>query len=93
MPSPFPGMNPYLEQDVVWQDFHSSFMPLVRELLTAQVLPRYIVKIEELLFIHELNGGPRQFLGRAAVALAPGPAIGNRAPGSPGPRPVARRGC
>lgn len=26
MPSPFPGMNPYLEQDDVWQDFHQSFI-------------------------------------------------------------------
>jgi Protein of unknown function (DUF4058) len=22
MPSPFPGMNPYLEQEDHWQDFH-----------------------------------------------------------------------
>ncbi len=22
MPSPFPGMNPYLEQDDAWHDFH-----------------------------------------------------------------------
>jgi hypothetical protein len=28
MPSPFPGMNPYLEQADVWQDFHQSFIPL-----------------------------------------------------------------
>ena len=24
MPSPFPGMNPYLEQDDVWHDFHKA---------------------------------------------------------------------
>jgi hypothetical protein len=24
MPSPFPGMNPYLEQADVWDDFHQS---------------------------------------------------------------------
>ncbi len=39
MPSPFPGMNPYLEQDDVWTDFHQSFIPLVRELLSPRFGP------------------------------------------------------
>src|SRR5262249_33573326 len=43
MPSPFPGMNPYLEQSSVWHDFHQSFLPTIRELLTPQVVPRYFV--------------------------------------------------
>ena len=30
MPSPFPGMNPFLEQEDVWQDFHDSFIPAAR---------------------------------------------------------------
>ncbi|HUY36632.1 MAG TPA: DUF4058 family protein [Pirellulales bacterium] len=46
MPSPSPGMNPYLERASVWHDFHESFMPLVREILTSQVLPRYFVRID-----------------------------------------------
>ena len=32
MPSPFPGMNPYLEQEDAWHDFHESFMPRMRRL-------------------------------------------------------------
>src|SRR5205085_12636690 len=55
MPSPFPGMNPYLEQEEVWQDFHQSFIPLVRAVLAEQVRPAYVVKVEEHLFIHELS--------------------------------------
>ena len=27
MPSPFPGLNPYLEQEAVWHDFHERFCP------------------------------------------------------------------
>ncbi len=27
MPSPFPGMNPYLENEYAWHDFHDSFLP------------------------------------------------------------------
>ena len=30
MPSPFPGMNPWLEHPNVWHDFHSAFLPLLR---------------------------------------------------------------
>ena len=62
MPSPFPGMNPYLEHADVWHDFHESFMPHIRDVLAAQVDPRYIVKIDEHVFIHELSGEQRRFL-------------------------------
>jgi hypothetical protein len=47
MPSPFPGMKPYLEQEDAWHDFHDSFTPRVRDLISVQVDPRYIVKIDE----------------------------------------------
>src|SRR5438105_13505472 len=62
-------MNPYLEQDDVWQDFHQSFMPLVREVLGAQIRPAYFVKVEEYLFIHEMPGDGRRLLGRADVSV------------------------
>ena len=74
MPSPFPGMNPYLEQPDVWHDFHESFMPHVRDELAAQVDPRYIVKIDEHVFIHELSGEQRWLLGRADVSVGRGSA-------------------
>src|SRR3954451_18762154 len=70
MPSPFPGMNPYLEQEEVWQDFHQSFIPLVRAALAEQVRPAYVVKVEEHLFIHELSSEERRLPGRTDVALA-----------------------
>ena len=39
MPSPFPGMNPFLEQSSVWEDFHCRFMTYAGESLAAQVRP------------------------------------------------------
>ncbi len=33
MPSPFPGMNPFLEQERVWHDFHKRFIPTAAEML------------------------------------------------------------
>ena len=53
MPSPFPGMNPYLEQEDAWRDFHEAFLPAARESLSPQVSPAYVVKLEQNLYIHE----------------------------------------
>ncbi len=47
MPSPFPGMNPYLEQEDAWHDFHERFMPMAAAMLEKQVGDDYIVKIDE----------------------------------------------
>jgi hypothetical protein len=47
MPSPFPGMNPYLEQPRVWHDFHERFLPAIADHLAGQAEPRYVVKIDE----------------------------------------------
>lgn len=41
MPSPFPGMNPWLEQEGHWQDFHTKFLVAIRERLVPQVGPCY----------------------------------------------------
>ena len=35
MPSPFPGMNPFLEQDDVWHDFHEKIIPMIAERLAS----------------------------------------------------------
>lgn len=58
MPSPFPGMNPYLEQNDSWPDFHQSFLLFARESLTPQVGPNYLVKIEMRLVLHEAATPP-----------------------------------
>jgi hypothetical protein len=53
MPPPFPGMDPYLEQEDAWHDFHERFIPLVATLLGGQLRPRYIVKIDEHIYVHK----------------------------------------
>lgn len=53
MPSPFPGVNPYLEQETVWHDFHERFCPAAAEFLTVQIRPHFIAKIDEHVYIHE----------------------------------------
>lgn len=50
MPSPFPGMDPYIEGQR-WDDFHSDLVPVMRELLIPQVRPRYTVSVERYVFL------------------------------------------
>lgn len=50
MPSPFPGMDPYIE-DVEWEDFHLTFNTVMRELLQPTVRPRYIVRVERRIYL------------------------------------------
>ena len=75
MPSPFPGMNPFLEHDDTWQDFHDSMIPAMRDALVAQMSADYVVRIEHQLFIHEPPHDQRHYLGRADVGLATTPAL------------------
>lgn len=59
MPSPFPGMNPYLERDTEWESFRVCFVSNALGHIAAQVLPRYIVQIESRLYVHELTDEAR----------------------------------
>jgi hypothetical protein len=63
-------MNPYLEQEDVWQDFHQRFITQAANVLGAQVRPTYIVKIEERVYVRELSSEERSFIGRADVSVA-----------------------
>jgi len=83
-------MNPYLEQDVLWQDFHINVLAAIKERLVTQVRPRYFVLLERYIYVHEQPDGPptrrrADFLvarpegggrheGGAAVAVAEAPA-------------------
>ena len=70
MPSPFPGMNPYLEQEDAWRDFHERFLPHAAECLSPQVSPAYVVKLEQNLYIHERAADQRHLLGFGDVTIS-----------------------
>ena len=100
MPSPFPGMNPYLEQDDVWHDFHEAFLPHLAEVIAAQLAAHYIVKIDEHVYIHEPSAEQRIFLGRGdvvrglpATVAQQDTATATRARERPGPGGASRGGC
>lgn len=47
MPSPFPGMNPYLENPQIWPSVHHRLITAIADSLVPQVLPKYLVYIEK----------------------------------------------
>lgn len=69
MPSPFPGMNPYLEHSAFWSDFHSGYIHRCQDALARQVLPRYFVRVEEHVYLHELPEGRARLIGHPDLAL------------------------
>ena len=57
MPSPFPGMDPYLESHF-WPGFHTAFMVELAAQLQAVLRPRYIVRIEERTYLDTPSDEP-----------------------------------
>ena len=45
MPSPFPGMNPYLENPELWPEFHSRLMVALADEILPHIRPKYIVAV------------------------------------------------
>src|SRR5689334_24287804 len=72
MPSPFPGMNPYMEQPGVWSNFHTHALTLFVERLVPQVVPAYIVRLEEHVYVRDLADEEARCLGRADLAIGTG---------------------
>lgn len=51
MESPFPGMDPYLEEPSGWASMHHWLISVIGEMLIAHVAPNYSVKTEERVYI------------------------------------------
>ncbi|MBI4786647.1 MAG: DUF4058 family protein [Chloroflexi bacterium] len=45
MPSPFPGMDPYIEQPELWSDFHSNLASEVQAQLNQRIQPAYFARL------------------------------------------------
>ena len=78
MPSPFPGMNPYLEQEIIWHDFHERFLPALAALLVARIRPKYFVLIDENVYLHDLPPEPARLGGRPDLSVSRGTASVSR---------------
>ena len=53
MPSPFPGMDSYLEHPDFWQETHSRLIVAIAQSVMPQIRPKYEIAIEKRLY--EIN--------------------------------------
>lgn len=67
MPSPFPGMDPYLESRSIWPDVHHRLITAMGDALSPQVAPAYYVGIEEHAYIVRLDH--EELVGRPDIAI------------------------
>ena len=71
MPSPFPGMDPYLEDPGRWPDVHHRLISIAGDTLNAQLRPKYYVRIEERVYVSDpLDPGRSVIIPDLRVARA-----------------------
>jgi hypothetical protein len=54
MPSPFPGMDPYLEADALWPAFHHQFVTDLYKLLLPGLVDRYRARVGQRVYHTEV---------------------------------------
>jgi Protein of unknown function (DUF4058) len=72
MPSPFPGMDPYLENPEIFPDFHDSVITYLREALQASLPAPYFAAIGRRVWIEvsRRSVGPDVQIRRARAGLS-----------------------
>lgn len=66
MPSPFPGMDPFIEASD-WEDFHARFINGLADALVPAVRPEYSVRTERRLYIDQPGDEPSTYRADLAV--------------------------
>ncbi len=74
MPSPFPGMDPYIEWPVIWPDFHDSLITFIRGALQPLLRPRYVALAQDRLFVVESDRPIRPDVAVVRTSLPKPPA-------------------
>jgi hypothetical protein len=67
MPSPFPGVDPYLENPEFWSEVHNRLIVAIADTLSPHLRPKYRVAIEKRVY----DGEDSLLVGIADVAILP----------------------
>lgn len=71
MPSPFPGMDPYLEERSRWPDVHQRLIAYISEILQPLIRPKYVSRINERIQLADHSYVPDVLLVRRLREPAP----------------------
>jgi hypothetical protein len=69
MKSPFPGMDPYLEEPNLWPDVHLTLIIAMRAVLNASMPPGYAASADRYVWIHEPEATERTRVVRPDVDI------------------------
>jgi Protein of unknown function (DUF4058) len=67
MPSPFPGMDPYLEHPSAWPNIHHRLITAIADALAPQLLPKYQIVVKER--IYQVEGDDSMLIGAPDVTV------------------------
>lgn len=67
MPTPFPGMDPYLERRGLWEEVHTGLITEIQQFLAPRVRPRYRVAVERRTYLAVLS--PDTLVGKPDVLV------------------------
>ena len=62
MPSPFPGMDPYLENPELWPEVHNKFISVMQDMLNPALLPHYVARMEARIYISDIDDPGREVI-------------------------------
>ncbi|MGB5772093.1 MAG: DUF4058 family protein [Crocosphaera sp.] len=63
MPSPFPGMNPYLENPTLWQQVHTHLIVAIAEQMNPILRPKYRMAMEQRVYTETSNDDILELVG------------------------------
>jgi hypothetical protein len=72
MPSPFPGMDPYLEAPGLWPDFHGAMLYALRAVLSRVLPPGYLARVDRYVWLTDAEDAQDTLLGKPDVFVANG---------------------
>lgn len=70
MPTPFPGMDPYLEGVGMWEEVHTRLIVAIADALGPQVRPKYRVGVEQRTYLAVLTPDESVLVGKPDVLVA-----------------------
>lgn len=72
MPSPFPGMDPYLESPDLWSDVHTTLITYLRAHVNELLPKGYVARVDRHVWIDESEHEPPMPLGKPDIFVAEG---------------------
>ena len=62
MPSPFPGMDPYLEAPNLWPDVHLNLISQIQAELNPRLRPNYVARVELRVYVSDDDDDGRKVM-------------------------------